>query len=152
MGRIGVLAVLMAMSAGAASAQVCTRPTPSSVDCAYLNSEPEAVTVKATARLQHLRGSSSGAVVLVLDGRTCSVAAARWQLGTGEADAICLQKGGYARHRAQARLYNVAGARPLSFEVTVEPSALGLERLPLDTGKLSPKPAPYPGWARTPLF
>ena len=135
--RVCAAALLALAAAGAAAAQVCTRPTADTVDCGYLNPEPEAMAVKAVARLRHVRGPPTGAVTLVLDGRTCSTVAAHWQLGAGEAEAVCVQKGGYERHRAQARLYDVAGATPVSLDLTVEPYRGGLERLPLDTGRLS---------------
>ena len=145
---VGPVAAGLLALAGDARAQVCDRPQPDRVECRFLNATREAMAVVAEARLHHVKGPVSGAVVLTLDGRTCAVAAARWQLGTGDAQARCVQAGGELRHRVEARLYGVQGARPVDFAVTVQPSVGGLERLPTEADRLAPAPPLRRGWAR----
>jgi hypothetical protein len=136
---LAALIVLAALAPAAlAHAQTCMRPGPDRIACRFLSSGRERMDVVAVARLHHLVGPAGGAVLLKLDGRPCDLQAARWQLGAGEARASCPVAGATLRHNVEAQLYGVRRARALDFSLVVQPSAGGLERLPVDRDALAP--------------
>ena len=141
----GLLAGMLAWlaAAGAASAQVCSHPTPFAAVCRYVVNTPDPLDAVAVGRVARDGPRPRGDLVLRIDGQVCGTGAASGAIGHGVAHARCVVKPGSMRmhgptHVAEAEFFGLRDARPVSLDISLGHHG-GLLTLPVEAPKLAPR-------------